>query len=119
MAHRHRYDLYLEKAAAIDKMIGELWLWVQSNPVYKDNTTFIITTDHGRGRSPSKWAEHGLFVNGSSQTWLVLIGPNIMPRGEMKDDEQLYQKQIAQTIANLVGENFHSDKSIAPAIALK
>jgi hypothetical protein len=119
MAHRRRYDLYLEKAAAIDKMIGELWHWVQSNPRYKDNTTFIITTDHGRGRSSSKWADHGLFVKGSSQTWLVLIGPNIKPLGEMKNEEQLYQKQIAQTIANLVGENFKSNKSIAPAIALK
>ena len=119
MAHRGRYDLYLEKAAAIDKMIGELWHWVQSNPRYKDNTTFIITTDHGRGRSSSKWADHGLFINGSSQTWLVLIGPNITPLGEMKGEEQLYQKQIAQTIANLVGENFKSNRSIAPAIALK
>ena len=119
MAHRGRYDLYLEKAAAIDKMIGELWHWVQSNPRYKDNTTFIITTDHGRGRSSSKWTDHGLFVNGSSQTWLVLIGPNITPLGEMKNEEQLYQKQIAQTIANLVGENFKSNKAIAPAVALK
>ena len=119
MAHLGRYDLYLEKAAAIDKMIAELWHWVQSNPGYKDKTTFIITTGHGRGRSSSKWADHGLFVNGSSQTWLVLIGPNITPLGEMKNDGQLYQKQIAQTIATLVGENFKSDKSIAPAIALK
>jgi hypothetical protein len=119
MAHRCRYDLYLEKAAAIDKMIGELWHWVQSNPGYKDNTTFIITTDHGRGRSSSKWADHGSFVNGSSQTWLVLIGPNIAPLGEMKNEGQIYQKQIAQTIAGLVGENFQSNKSIAPAIALK
>jgi hypothetical protein len=119
MAHRGRYDLYLEKAAAIDKMIAELWHWVQSNPGYKDNTTFIITTDHGRGRSSSKWADHGLFVNGSSQTWLVLIGPNITPLGEMKNEEQLYQKQIAQTIANLVGETFKSNRSVAPPIALK
>ena len=37
----------------------------------------------------------------------------------MKNEEQLYQKQIAQTIANLVGENFKSNKAIAPAVALK
>jgi hypothetical protein len=119
VAHRGRYDLYLEKAAAIDKMIGELWHWVQSTPGYKDNTTFVITIDRGRGRSSSKWADHGLFVNGSSQTWLVLIGPNITPLGEMKNEGQIYQKQIAQTIASLVGEDFKSDKPAAPAIALK
>jgi len=119
VAHRCRYDLYLEKAAAIDKMIGELWHWVQSNAGYKDNTTFIITTDHGRGRSSSKWADHGFFINGSSQTWLALMGPNITPLGEMKNEEQIYQKQIAQTIAGLVGEKFRSGRSIAPPITLR
>ncbi|HEV8284049.1 MAG TPA: alkaline phosphatase family protein [Chitinophagaceae bacterium] len=119
LSHHGRYDLYLEKAAQIDRMLAELWHWVQSNPRYKDNTTFIVTTDHGRGKSSSKWSSHGLFVNGSSQTWLALIGPNITPLGEIKNEEQIYQKQIAQTIAHLVGENFQSGKSIAPAIALK
>jgi Metalloenzyme superfamily len=119
MAHQGKYDLYLEKAAEIDKMISELWHWVQSSPGYKDKTTFIITTDHGRGKASSKWTSHGLFISGSSQTWLALIGPNIKPLGEIKNEEQIYQKQIAQTIASLVGENFQSDKSIAPAITLR
>ncbi len=119
MAHQRRYDLYLEKASQIDRMLAELWHWVQSTPGYKDNTTFIITTDHGRGKSSSKWTNHGFFVNGSSQTWLALVGPNIKPLGEMKNDEQIYQKQIAQTIANMVGENFQPDKNVASAIALQ
>jgi hypothetical protein len=119
MAHEGRYDLYLEKAAAIDKMIAELWHLVQSTPGYKDNTTFVITTDHGRGKASAKWANHGFFVKGSSQTWLALLGPNIAPLGEMKNEEQIYQKQIAQTVANLVGENFQSNKLVANAIALK
>ena len=119
MAHQGRYDLYLEKASQIDRMLAELWHWVQSTPGYKDNTTFIITTDHGRGKSSSKWTNHGFFVNGSSQTWLALVGPNIKPLGEMKNDEQIYQKQIAQTIANMVGENFQPDKNVASAIALQ
>lgn len=119
MAHKARYDVYLEKATEVDKMIGELWHWVQSTPGYKDNTTFIITTDHGRGRSAASWSNHGFFIKGSSQTWLAVIGPNITPLGEMKDEEQIYQKQIAQTIANLVGEDFQRDKPVAPAIALR
>jgi len=119
LGHRGRYDLYLEKAAQIDKMLGELWHFVQSTSGYKDNTAFIITTDHGRGRVSNKWSNHGFFVSGSSQTWLALIGPNITPFGEMKNHEQIYQKQIAQTIAKLVGENFEGDGHIAPAIVLK
>jgi hypothetical protein len=118
-AHRRRYDLYLEKAADIDRMIQELWYWVQSTPGYKDNTTFIITTDHGRGKVSGKWSSHGTFVSGSSQAWLALIGPNIKPLGEMKNEEQIYQKQIAQTIATMVGQQFRSSRSVAPAIAIR
>ena len=115
-AHHGRYDLYLEKAAHVDHMLQELWYWVQSNSKYKDNTTFLITTDHGRGKAPWKWSNHGTFVSGSSQVWLALIGPNITPLGEMKNEEQIYQKQIAQTIATLVGQQFQTGKSVAPAI---
>jgi Type I phosphodiesterase / nucleotide pyrophosphatase len=73
-AHHARYDTYLEKAAEADRMIAELWHWVQTTPEYKDNTTFVITTDHGRGKKPGSWSDHGMFVNGSSQTWLAVIG---------------------------------------------
>jgi hypothetical protein len=118
-AHRGRYDLYLEKAAHIDRMLQELWYLVQSTPRYRDNTTFIITTDHGRGEAPGKWSNHGTFISGSTQTWLALIGPNITPVGEMKNEGQIYQKQIAQTVAALVGQQFHTRGSIAPAIAIR
>jgi len=118
LAHAGRYDLYLEKVTQIDKMLAELWHFVQSTPKYKDNTTFIITTDHGRGTS-GKWSHHGLLISGSSQTWLALVGPNITPLGEMKNEEQIYQKQIAQTLAMLVGQDFKPHRNAAQAIALK
>lgn len=119
VAHHGRYDLYLEGINAIDKMLEELWHWVQSTPGYKDNTTFIVTTDHGRGNSSLNWTNHGFFVKGSSQTWLGVIGPNLTPCGEMMNSEQIYQKQIAQTIAALVGKDFHHNANIAPAIVLR
>ena len=100
-------------------MIEELWHYVQTTPGYKDNTTFIITTDHGRGSKTSKWTDHGTFIKGSSQTWLAIMGPGIEPLGEMKDKEQFYQAQIAQTIASLLGQKFISDESVAPAISLR
>jgi hypothetical protein len=112
-AHQGRYDLYLEQANKIDRMIAELWLWVQTTPGYKDNTTFLITTDHGRGSRDNKWTSHSAFIRGSSQTWLAMIGPGIEPAGEMKEERQFYQEQIAQTIAALVGEKFDTGKEIA------
>ena len=116
-AHEGRYDLYLEQAGKTDRMIAGLWHWVQTTPGYKNNTTFLITTDHGRGSNRSKWSSHGGFIRGSSQTWLALIGPGIRASGEIKEDQQLYQVQLAQTIAALLGEEFVSH-GIAPAISL-
>jgi hypothetical protein len=118
-AHQGRYDLYLEKAAHVDHMLQELWYWVQSTAKYRDNTTFIVTTDHGRGKEPYKWWNHGTFVSGSSQAWLGLLGPNIKALGEMKNEEQIYQRQIAQTVATLVGQHFRTGGSVAPAIAIR
>ncbi len=112
-AHQGRYDLYLQHAAAIDKMIEDLWYYVQTNPFYKDKTTFIITTDHGRGRSASSWFTHLFFVGGSGQTWIALLGPDIAPKGEMKNDQQLHQKQIAATVALLLGQKFETAHSVA------
>lgn len=118
LAHQKRYDLYLEQANKTDKMIAGLWHWVQTTKGYKDNTTFIITTDHGRGKKNGKWTSHGEFINGSSQTWLAVIGPAIQPIGEVKEKQQLFQQQVAQTIAGLLGEEFAVEK-IAPAISLR
>ena len=113
-AHQGRYDLYLAQANQVDKMIAELWHWVQTTPGYKDNTTFIITTDHGRGSKTSRWTSHGEYITGSSQTWLAVIGPGIQSAGEIKEKKQLYQQQIAQTIAHILGENFVVTQAAPP-----
>ncbi len=119
LAHQGRYDLYLQQATETDRMIAELWHWVQSTPGYKDNTDFIITTDHGRGSKINKWSQHGVFIKGSSQTWLALMGPDFKSLGERKNKEQLYEAQIAQTIASLSGQEFNTGHEILPALSLR
>lgn len=114
-AHSGRYDLYLEQANKTDRMIAELWHWVQTTAGYKDNTTFIITTDHGRGSKAAKWTRHNMTVQGASDTWLAVIGPHVEPLGEMKNEQQLYQRQIAATIATLLGERFDDKAAIVLA----
>ncbi|HTD93819.1 MAG TPA: hypothetical protein VK644_08410 [Chitinophagaceae bacterium] len=105
-AHAGRYDLYLEHANTTDRLLAELWHFVQSTPGYKDNTSLLITTDHGRGKN--KWTSHSAFIRGSSQTWLALLGPGVKSLGEVKDREQLYQNEMAGTIARMVGADFKS-----------
>jgi Type I phosphodiesterase / nucleotide pyrophosphatase len=117
-AHDGRYDLYLNQANEVDKMMAGLWHWVQTTPGYKDHTTFIITTDHGRGSKSSRWTSHGEFISGSSQTWFAIMGPGIKPAGEIKEKGQQYQQQMAQTIAGVLGETFMIDNA-APPVSLR
>ena len=117
-AHKSKYDMYLQKANAFDKMIAELWYYVQTDPFYKNNTTFIITTDHGRGSKPSTWFTHSLFTKGSGDIWLAVLGPSITPIGEVKTQQQNFQNQIAATVAMLVGKNFQPNVTIGKAIQI-
>ncbi|BAV04814.1 Metalloenzyme superfamily protein [Filimonas lacunae] len=110
-AHHGEYDLYLQKANDVDHMIASLWYQVQTDPFYKNNTTFIITTDHGRGRNNNNWKTHGFWIKGSGETWIALLGAGITPSGEMKTPQQLWQKQIAATIAQLTGVSFQTRHS--------
>ena len=117
-AHEGRYDLYLQQANSVDQMIAALWHLVQTMPGYKDNTTFIITTDHGRGSRTGKWDSHGEWIRGSSNTWMAMIGPGISALGEIHGGEQMYQAQLAQTVAMLLG-NYFPGEDAAPAISLR
>lgn len=99
--HANRYDQYLQEANNADRMIGELWRLLQSIPDYEGRTTFLITTDHGRGKK-SDWNDHGFFVPGSSQTWYALLGNKVVPHGEMKMKTQVYQKDLNALISEIL-----------------
>ena len=101
-AHKGQYDTYLQKAHQVDMVIADLWYYVQTDPFYRNNTTFIITTDHGRGRGAS-WKGHGFWVKGSGETWIAMLGAGIAPLGEMKEKQHRYQKQVAATVSHLLG----------------
>lgn len=92
--HSGHYDQYLQEANNADRMIGELWRMLQNMPEYAGNTTFLITTDHGRGASPSSWGDHGFFTAGSSQTWYALFGNGVAPHGEMRSKNQVYTRDL-------------------------
>jgi len=105
-AHAGRYDLVLESAHLFDGFVRELWETMQSMPEYKDQTTFIITCDHGRGSGPVEWKEHGVEEKGSEDVWIAVIGPDSRGLGERTQTEPVTQSQIAATIAALLGKDF-------------
>jgi hypothetical protein len=109
-AHQGNYELYLKQAHATDGFLKQLWDYIQSNPKYKDKTTLLITCDHGRGDVPLEfWTDHGQKTPHSEQTWFAVIGPDTLPTGEVKTPTTTYHKQLAQTIAQLLGFDFKSN----------
>jgi len=113
-AHAGRYDLVLHSAHHFDRFVSELWERLQSLPAYRDSTTFIITTDHGRGSGPTEWKEHGIEQKGSENIWIAVLGPDTAPLGERRQTGEVHQAQIAATVAALLGKDY---RKAVPAAA--
>lgn len=105
-AHSGRYDLVLQSAHQFDKFVADLWDTLQAMPEYRDQTTFIITADHGRGSGLEKWRDHGRKVAGAENIWLAVLGPDTTAFGERAKTPPITQSQIAATIAALLGQDF-------------
>ncbi len=105
-AHADRYDRYLDYLHQADGFLGELWDTLQAADNYRDRTTLIITTDHGRGLQGSDWAEHDITIPGSEAIWLAIIGPDTADVGEVKSPGTVYQGQVAATLLYLLGIDY-------------
>jgi len=106
--HAGRYDNLLTSANAVDQYIQRLWETMQSMDQYRDKTTFIISTDHGRGSGPADWKNHGKNVEGAENMWMAFLGPDTPPLGERTNCDRVTQSQIAATLAALLGEDYHA-----------
>lgn len=111
-AHDGDYDEYLKSARQTDAYIKEIWEYLQSEPQYRNKTTMIITTDHGRGTSPkSTWKGHGSNIPDAGEIWMAVIGPDSPARGEVKEKAQLYQNQVARTLSSALGVKYEQAKA--------
>jgi hypothetical protein len=116
-AHEGNYENVLNAANIADAWIADLWQLLQSMPEYRDKTTLLLLTDHGRGdKIKSEWKDHDSKIEGADAIWLAAIGPGIRPLGEIRKKEQIYQAQLAQTIANLFGLHFTAEHSVESSI---
>ena len=116
-AHGAQYRNYLDAARQVDKWIKEIWSFVQNDPQYKNNTTLLFTVDHGRGDvNKDQWTDHGADVPGASQIFLAAIGNKIKKGGEVTGAQQLFQMQVAQSIAKIMGYVYKADHPIAAEV---
>ena len=117
-AHSRRYDQTLASAHRADGFIAELWRTMQAIPQYHGRTTFIITTDHGRGGTLKDWTDHGRDVAGAEYIWIAVLGPHTPAGGGRRDTAPVTQSQIAATLAAALGFDFPgAEPAAAPPIA--
>jgi len=110
-AHADRYDRLIEDLHLMDTLLEDLWTTMQSMDAYRDRTTLIITTDHGRGREAQDWAEHDIGIPGSEDIWVAVIGPDTPDVGELAPAPPAFQSNIAATLLQFFdhsGEDFSS-----------
>lgn len=102
-AHERRYDRLLDDINVLDGFLRDLWTALQSSEGYRGTTTLILTTDHGRGVTPSDWVEHGEGIDGSGDIWIAVIGPDTPHRGELAPSPTVHQADVAATLLRLFG----------------
>ncbi len=102
-AHDGRYDRVLETYTRTDQYLKQLWDWLQAQPEYRGRTHILITTDHGRGRTPADWRDHGAKVNGAGETWMAFVSPSMSQRGEWRAHQPLMASQVAATLIAWTG----------------
>jgi hypothetical protein len=111
-AHMGSYPEYLNAVHRDDQYLKELWTLLQSMPEYRDQTTLIILSDHGRGSGPL-WRLHALPVPGAGQTWMAFLGPDTPALGERRMAASVTDSQIAATIAAALGEDYNAEMTKA------
>jgi uncharacterized Ntn-hydrolase superfamily protein len=117
-AHEGRYDLYLRAARQWDAYVAELWARYQADPRTRGRTTFVLTTDHGRGDG-SEWTDHGKDVRGAGGAWVAVIGPDTPPLG-VRRRTPVRQGQVAATIAALLGKDWvRAEPRAAPPLPVR
>ncbi len=117
-AHAGRYDLTLGAARKFDDYVRRLWETAQSMDQYRDKTTLVLITDHGRGLAPENWKHHGAKIDGAQNIWMGFLGPDTPALGERADCPEVTQSQIAATLAAFLGEDYNHDvPTAAPPVA--
>ena len=100
-AHNRRYDRLFDLLRSTDAMLRELWRAIEADPQLRGRTAIVITTDHGRGATPTNWTDHGDKVDAADRIWIAAVGAGVPARGLL--DVAATQSQVGPTVLALLG----------------
>ena len=102
-AHDRRYDRVLSAIQYFDEALRQIFELIDSSSFYKNKTSVVISSDHGRGSTVENWHGHGDKYPGAEQIWIAMAGAGIAAKGEMTNSPAAFQRDIAPTILSLLG----------------
>ena len=73
--HSGNWDAYTRAISIADSLVGVLWETLQNDPLYADQTTLLVTNDHGR--HTTDFSGHGDDCEGCRHIQLLAAGPDV------------------------------------------
>ncbi|MGH9401705.1 MAG: hypothetical protein ACRD2P_06325 [Terriglobia bacterium] len=105
VAHSGSYSLYIAGIQRTDRLCGEIWKMIQSEPEYAGKTTLFILPDFGRDSDTDPggngFQHHRTGDALSRTTWMMVMGPGI--RENTVVDRQAQSTDLAPTLGALLG----------------
>lgn len=105
IAHAGAYSLYIEGIRRTDRLCGELWKAIESEPEYAGNTTVFILPDFGRDSDQDSggngFQHHRTGDALSRTTWMMALGPGV--REGVVFDRALQSTDLVPTIGAILG----------------
>ena len=105
IAHAGCYSLYIEAIQRTDRLCGEIWRTIQSEPEYAGKTALLIMPDFGRDSDFSPggngFQHHRTGDALSRTTWLLALGPGI--RENIVVERPIEPLDLAPTLGAVLG----------------
>jgi hypothetical protein len=103
-AHFGSYAMHLAGIRTADRLTFQLWNEIQTNPAYKDKTTFVVLPEFGRdsdGSVSNGFFNHRANNDSTRDTWMMVLGsavdrPNVI-------EAPIRHVDLCPTLAALLG----------------
>ncbi len=105
VAHSGAYSLYIDGIRRTDRLCGEIWQTIESDPEYHGRTTMFILPDFGRDSDfepgGNGFQHHRTGDPLSRTTWLMALGPQIQQNVTV--NRPLDSLDLVPTLGSLLG----------------
>ena len=97
-AHSGSWDDYISALMNVDSLIYLLYTIIQDDPFYKNNTTLLITNDHGR--HTTDFTNHGDDCDGCEHIMLLAVGEKF--ESNKINPDLHYQIDLCKTVGEIM-----------------